>query len=746
MATLRKIARRTFLIGSVAVAGGVAFGVYKYKKPYANPLMATLAEGDAAITPYVVINAQGITIITPRAEMGQGVHTTLAALVAEELDVSLDQVMVEHGPASRAYFNGALLEEAVPFPPTDERWAVEKARDFTHVPAKFLGMQITGGSSTVVDAYTKMRQSGAAARQVMLLAAARELGVSVDSLKTEKGDVVASDGRRVAYTTLAAVAAAIDVPDDVPLKPSSQWKLLGKSQDRVDVVAKSTGTAEYAIDVQLPGMVYASVKTNPHLGGGMNGFDSKKAESMPGVKSIIVLENGAAAVATNTWYAFQAVNAIRFDWAKATYPGTTAGLFEKVSAAFDEEYEDSRSRDDGDVEQALDSATYVSREYIAPYLAHATMEPMNATAWINDGHLQIWAGTQSPTQVVTEAETITGFAPEKIEVHTTLMGGGFGRRGEMDFIKQAIELAKVMSGTPVKLTWTREEDMTHDAYRPAAIARMRGAIENGMPAALDLDISSQSVMESQLGRIGMPVMGSDSTLVQTAWDQPYNIPNYRVTGYRTPAMLPVGAWRSVGGSQNGFFHESAIDELAHEAGVDPLEMRLRLMSDDVSRKVLEAAAQMSGWGNQLPAGHGLGVAFVTSFSVPVAEVIEVVKTTAGIKILNVWAAVDVGQALDPRNIEAQVISAINFGLAAAMMGEITVKEGRIEQTNFHNYPSIRFNQAPAIHVRVLENQQKIRGIGEPGTPPAAPALANAIFAATGQRIRELPMSKHIKFA
>jgi len=326
------------------------------------------------------------------------------------------------------------------------------------------------------------------------------------------------------------------------------------------------------------------------------------------------------------------------------------------------------------------------------------------------------------------------------------MGGGFGRRAEMDFIKQAIDVAKAMEGTPVKMTWTREEDVTHDNYRPGAIARFRGAIADGTPTAFDLRLSTLSVIESQFGRIGLPLPGPDISIVQSAWDQPYAIPNYRVTGYRTPAMIPVSSWRSVGASQNGFFHESIIDELAHAAGRDPLDLRLSLMSHEPSRRVIEAVAEMSDWGSTLPDGHGKGVAFVLSFGVPVAEVVEVADTERGIRIVNAWAAVDVGTALDPRIIEAQVQSGINFGLAAAMMSEITVSDGKVEQSNFHDYNSIRINQAPAIAVKILENGEKIRGIGEPGLPPAAPALANAIFAATGQRIRELPLNKHVTFA
>lgn len=746
MGRAAKITRRTLLIGSVAVTGGVAFGYWKYKKPYDNPLLANLGDGEAALTPYIRIDRTGITIITPRAEMGQGVYTTLAALVAEELDADWDDIRIEHGPASKAYFNGALLEEGTPYPQTDTRWRAEKMREFTHVPAKFLGMQNTGGSSSTPDAYVKMRAAGAAARQVLMQAAAERLGVAKSSLKTKNAKVIAKDGTVVPYTDLAVAAANLTPPENPRLKPKSEWKLLGRSLPRVDAVSKSTGTAEYAIDVRLPDMLFASVKTNPRLGGVMNGFDASQAERMTGVKQLIELEDGVAVVATNTWYAFKAVNAIKFNWGEAPYPVSTGKMLGAMEASFAEEYRDSQMRDDGNVDKAFVEADVLAAEYRAPFLAHATMEPMNATALLHNGRLDVWAGNQAPTQAKKDAAAISGLDPENVHIHTTLMGGGFGRRAEMDFIKQAVHVAMAVEGTPVKLTWTREEDMTHDAYRPAAIARYRGAVANGLPTALNLELSTVSVLESQLGRIDMSVPGPDATIVQAAWDQPYAIPNYRVTGYRTPVMLPVGSWRSVGASQNGFFHESIIDEMAHAAGTDPLDMRLQLIDHEPSRNVVEAVATMSHWGESLPSGHGRGIAFVLSFGVPVAEVIEVADTGNGINIVGVWAAVDVGIALDPRNIEAQVQSGINFGLAAAIMGEITVDDGRIQQENFHTYNSIRMNQAPPITVRVLENGEKIRGIGEPGLPPAAPALANAIFAATGQRIRQLPLNKHIRFA
>lgn len=744
MGRVMKIARRGFLFGSVALFGGVAFGWWRYATPHGNPLDAALGEGQAALTPYVLIDQQGVTVIAPRAEMGQGIHTTLAALVAEEMDLDLTQIRVIHGPASAAYYNAAVLGEGVPFAPTDDSWLAETVRKSMDIPAKFLGLQITGGSSSIPDGFDKMRLAGAAVRAALMQAAANRLNLPVDQLSTQAGRVITPDGTAISYTDLAVEAATIDLPSEPPLKARGVWKLLGKTQSRVDMMGKVTGTALFAVDLRLPGMRFATVRTNPRQGGAMNGFDDTAAKAVPGVERIIPLPNGVAVVATTTWAALQGAEAITFDWGPAPYPATTSAIMETLKASFTDDRKDSTNRNDGDVDAVLTSDDWQA-EYSVPYLAHATMEPMSSAALLKDGKLTVWSGNQLPTQIVVEAQALTNLPPEAITVETMLMGGGFGRRAEMDIIRQTITVAQAMEGTPVLVTWSREEDMLHDGYRPAAIGRVRAKLDGTTVTAFDFATCSSSVVESQAGRLGYSIPGPDGAIVQGAWEQPYRFANHRVTGYRAPHMVPVGSWRSVGASQNAFFHETAIDELAHAAGIDPLQFRLNHIDHDPTRKVLEAVAEMSDWGRNIP-NRAKGLAFCMSFGVPVAEVIEVENTPEGIRLTNIWAAADVGTALDPGNIDAQLQGGIVYGLSAAIRGEITIADGMAEQQNFWDYEPLRLSQCPPISTRILENLPHIRGIGEPGTPPAAPALGNAIFALTGQRLRQLPFVHSVAFA
>jgi isoquinoline 1-oxidoreductase subunit beta len=747
MSRAGKIARRGFLIGSAAVVGGVAFGVYAYKRTPTNPLLAELENGQAALTPYVRVDQSGVTIITPRADVGQGAYSVLAALVAEELDLAWSEVKVDPGPPSGAYYNGKVLAEAFPFAATDMGFLARDARVLGDVVGKFLGLQLTGGSSTAADGYEKMRAAGATAREVLLLAAAKQTGIAKAELRTRNGAVLTPDGRSLTYASLAATAATIDPPESVTLKPESAWRILGKPMPRVDMTAKCTGTAIYGLDLKMPGMVYATVRTNPRLGGPMRSYDAGAAAAAKGVLKIVPISGGVGVIADNTWRAFKAANLIKFDWGPPPYPPTSAAMFEAVAGAFVPEYQDSRFKHEGDVEAALAGAgtNVIEAEYKVPYLAHAPLEPMNVVVQLKDGRLDLWTGTQIPLFMVAGAAAVAGVPADNIHLHAQLSGGSFGRRLEDDYVRQAVELAKALPGPPIKMTWTREEDMTHDFPRPLGMARMRGAVKDGKVEAYDLSVAYPSVSASQLGRQNLPVAGPDVTIVAGAWDQPFRIPNYRVTGYRVPELVPVSSWRSVGASGNGFLHDCFLDELIHAAGADPLKERLRLCWHEPSRKVLEAVGEMSNWGSDPGKDRGRGVAFTLAFGVPAAEVVEVTNTPRGIRIDKVFVAVEVGKVLDPVNFANQVEGGVIWGLGHAMSAELTYADGIAQQTNYHAYQAMRLYQAPAIAFRALTNTDEIRGIGEPCVPPAAPALANAIFAATGKRIRELPLNKHIAF-
>jgi isoquinoline 1-oxidoreductase beta subunit len=745
MGRVKTIARRSFLIGSAAIAGGVAFGTYLYKREGENPLLADLKPGETAITPYVKIDAQGITLITPRADVGQGAWSMQAHMIAEELDIDPATAILSSGPASAIYYNGVVGAEAMPIAATSDTILARTGRGAADVMGKLMGLHITGGSSTVPDMYDRLRMAGAVARETLIRAAMKQTGLPRNQLSTENGCVVLPDGLKIEYLDLAVAAADIKPVQDVTLRDPSQWRYLTKPQKRTDMVAKSTGTLTYGIDMVMDGMVYATTRTNPAIGGGIIGFDAEAAQTMRGVRDVLPISGGIAVVADNTWRAFQAAQAVECDWGPSPYIGNTDEQFDAVANSMTEDHQDSRFKDEGDVTAALDGAKVIEAEYRIPYLAHAPLEPMSVVVKMTDTRLDIWTGTQIPRFVQANMAKLTGLDADNIHVHVIMSGGSFGRRLEDDYIAQAVEIAMQLPDAPIKMIWQREEDFTHDFPRPLAMARAKGAVKFGALDAFDLSIAAPSVAESSLARLGQPAIGPDVAIVAGAWDQPFAIPNYRVTGYRTPAMVPISSWRSVGASGNGFLHESFMDELCHVAGVDPLKERLRLCWHDPSRKVLEAVGEMSDWGSDLGPNRGRGLAFTLAFGVPVAEVVEVTSTDDGIRIDKVFVAADVGRVLDPVNFEAQVQGGVIFGLGHAMNCELTYQDGVAEQDNFHAYEGMRLYQTPQIIVRGLENGDKIRGIGEPAVPPAAPALANAIFAATGQRIRELPLSKSIDF-
>lgn len=755
-----KILRRTFLIGTAAIAGGVAFGAYQLNKTYDNPLETDLAEGETTFNPFLKITkANDITIMIPRAEMGQGVATTLAALVAEELDVEMATIKTEIAPASYAYYNSGMMADGAPLAHYNRTTMANMTRSTMAGLGKVLGLQVTGGSSSIVDAFERMRHAGCAARETLLLAAKDQTGIATSEMKTEAGSVILPDGKKLSYGELAEAAAKLSPPSDMKLRSESEWKILGKSVPRTDVVAKSTGQPIYGIDIELPDMIYATLRMNPRLGGSMKSFDASEAKKVKNVIDVVDLtgpENeafggGIAVLATNTWAAFKGAEAIEIEWGDAPYPATTDGIMKVIETALGEGGGD-ELRNEGDVDLAFADAPrdkMVEAIYQVPYLAHATMEPMNATAQLKDGRLDIWTGTQAPTLVRSDCASEAGVEEENTFVHSSFLGGGFGRRGEVDFARYAARLAKVTKGKPVKLVWSREEDMTHDTYRPAAMSKWRARLDNeGFPVAVDGQIACPSVIGSLMKRTfpSLPIGGPDNTITHGAFDQPYGITDYRVSGIKAPVDIPVGFWRSVGNSYNGFFHETFMDEIAAKSGLDPVEMRLKLMKDfPTAQGAVRKVAEMSSWSAPKQDGRAKGFAFTLSFGCWTAEVVEVVQTDDGIKIENVWCAADVGRALDPAIVKAQLQSAIIYGLSSALGEEITFDDGMVEQTNFDTFDAMRMNQCPNFEIAILETADHMSGIGEPGTPPAIPALGNALHALTGKRLRKMPFSNDVEF-
>jgi len=758
VSSVGKITRRTLLVGAAAVAGGVAFGYYQYKKPYSNPLLDGLGKDEVTFNPYVKIGTNDrISIIAPRAEMGQGVYTTLAALVAEELDVTLDRVEIEHGPASPAYFNEAAFREGAPFPQFDDGFLAESLRDAMGVVAKFAGLQLTGGSTSMADGFEKMRLAGATAREMLKTAAAARLAVPRESLTTAEGFVSdRQSGKRITYGALALDAAKLDPPSEVTLRDRSQWKILGKPQPRRDMLRKVTGAPIFGIDVSQPDMLFGTVRMNPRPGGRMKSFDAEAALAMTGVHKVIEIDSpyghGIGVIADNTWRAFKAAESVEIEWERGPGPESSADVDASLAVALNgADFFTLRTIGDPDLVFAdAPRERVLEATYQVPFLSHTAMEPMNATARIHDGIVDVWAPNQSPSLVKIVASRVTGAPEDRIAVHTTFLGGGFGRRIEPDFSDYALRLAKEADGRPVKVTWTREEDIGHGPYRPAAMGRYKAVLDSdGLPKALVGSIAAPSVVASTLGRYfpDLPSGGPDSTLLDGAYNQPYGVANYRVDGRKVDIAVPVGFWRSVGFSYNTFMHESFVDEIAHAGGADPLELRRKLIRYyPVALSVLEKVASMSGWDTAPEPGKARGLAFALSFGTWVAQVIEIAETSGGIRIERVWCAADPGIVLDPLNFKAQMMSGIVFGLSAAVGQQITFADGVVEQSNFHDYDALRMNQCPVIEVELLENAPRLGGAGEPGTPPSMPALGNAIFALTGKRLRRLPFSDEVTFA
>lgn len=750
MGHMQDLSRRAFVFGSAAMAGGIAFGCYGGAEAAApaagdNPLTAGLGPNSVTFNPWVEISPDKITLIAQHADIGQGVGSVQPIMIAEEMDLDPGQFEVRFAGPSPAYFNTGFKEELAPFLASDQSPAAEAGRAAALEGLRKSGMQMTGGSSTIPDTYEKLRKAGAIARETLKAAAAKRSGVAVADIRTRSGHVILPDGKKIPYVELAADAAGIPPVLDAQTRDPSTWRLIGKPMMRLDVRAKVLGELKFGIDMKMEGMLYASVKLNPNKGQPLKSYDASKAQSMPGVRKILEINNGIAVIATNSWYAMRAADAVRCEWAPSVYPADQVDHWKVLQSSFKPEFLGKEWRKIGDVEAGLKTGKRIEAEYRAPYVAHQPLEPLNGIGLVTDKGMEIWVGHQSPQFVQHVAATAIGLKPEQITFHNQWTGGSFGHRLEYENVRVLAEIANQMRGTPIKLVFSREEDFLQDIPRQIALARHRGSIDKGKIVAADLQLASTAPLKGLLERSGAPSKDPDAQLAAGLWNVYYDIPNFRATTYEAQGLSPSTTWRSVGASTAGFFTESFIDELIHAAGLDPMKARIEMCAVPHYRKLLETLAEMSNWKEPLGNGRGRGVAFVESFGTPTAEVVEVTKTDRGIRVDKVWVAVDVGKVIDPVNFENQVQGGVVWGLGHAINCELTYAKGAVQQTNYNHHEAMRLYQCPVIEVRGLENDPKVRGVGEPPVPPAAPALANAIFAATGLRIREMPFNKFIDF-
>ncbi len=721
-AEAKGLSRRTFVkiaaVGGVGLTLGISFKVFWGTDAPAS---------DAAFAPnaFLRIDEDGsITVMVGKSEMGQGISTALPQLVAEELDVGLERVSFAFAPAHPAYRDG-------------------------------MGMQLTGGSTSVAMGWRPLREAGATARWMLREAAAQRWGVAADQVDMRDGRAIHPDGSELSYGELATAAAALEIPSSVPLKEPSEFKIIGKSEPRLDVPSKTTGEAVFGMDAGPSNTRVAMVARCPTFGGSVRSYDGQPALAVPGVDEVVRLESGIAVVADGYWAAKKGRDALAIEWDEGEASALNdAEISRRLVAAV--AAGGTVVRDDGDVDAALAPGEAIRARYSLPYLAHSTMEPMNCTAWVEDGRCTVWAPTQfqdgpgflggGSRQV---AAKVAGLDADDVEVHTTFLGGGFGRRAELDFVREATELASKVDG-PVRVVWSREDDIQHDYYRPASYHELAARLdESGMPHAWRHDIASQSIMDRWIpGWIpdflmswaGVMPNGADPTSVEAAANHPYHVPNVQVSWAKVELPIPVGFWRSVGNSHNGFVVESFIDEVAHAAGRDPYEYRRALLGDHPRhRGVLDAVAEASDWGSPAPEGRARGIAVVESFGSYVAEVAEVSLEEGRPRVHRVWCAVDCGVVVNPAIVRAQMESAIVYGLTAALYGRINIEGGRVVQTNFNDYPAVRMSEAPDVEVVLAPSGDAPGGVGEPGLPPIAPAVTNALFALTGERIRELPI-------
>jgi isoquinoline 1-oxidoreductase beta subunit len=707
------ISRRDFL-QSVSVAG--AGLVIAFHLPGANGTgmrPKRTAAGPFMPNAWLRIGTdESVLVEVDRSEMGQGVSTMIPMLLAEELEADWTKIRFEFAPADKAYTN------------------------------TLVGMQATGGSTSTRAAWTILRKAGASAREMLIAAAAQTWSVPPAECHAEKGAVIhGPTNRRVTFGQLATAAAALPVPQDVPLKDSKDWRIIGTPLKRLDTPYKVDGTAQFGMDVRVPGMLVAVVARSPVFGGKVAHFDDSKAKATPGVHRVVEIPSAIAVVADGYWPAKKGRDVLSITWDEGPNAAVTSATISQLFAQRAEQT-GAVARNDGDAAAGMGgAATKLEAVYQLPFLAHATMEPMNCTAHVRADGVDIWAPTQFQTGVQGAGAAIGGVPLEKVQVHTTYLGGGFGRRFEMDFVMEALQVSKAV-GAPIKVIWSREDDMQHDQYRPADYHRLRAGFDgSGRPVAWTHRVVAPSIM----ARVFPDTVknGLDEEAVEGAVAMPYSIPNVHVDYVMTDTGIPVGFWRSVNNSYNAFAVESFIDELAHAAKQDPYTFRRDLL-DKAPRHLaaLNLAASKAGWGTPLPQGRARGVAVHKSFESYVAEVAEVsVGKDGTVRVHRVVCAVDCGPVVNPGIVEAQMQSAIVFGLTAALKGEITIDRGRVVQSNFTNYLMVRMNEMPVIEVHIVPSSESQGGVGEPGTPPIAPAVCNAIYALTGKRIRTLPIGK-----
>jgi len=706
------ISRRALLKGGLAVGAGLSIGFPVART--ARRVASAQTPGVFAPNQWLRIDRDGVvTIVNSVPEMGQGSLTTTSMIIADELDAVLDNVRVEQAPANPALYKNPVT-----------------------------GNQAYGGSRGVRDHFDMWRKAAAGAREMLAQAAANEWGVPVESVETEAGAALhRPTGRRLLYGQLVDRAQQLPVPQNPKLKTPDKFRYIGKVVRRRDTPEKITGRGVYGMDVQVPGMLVASIERCPVFGGKVKTFDATATKRVKGVKRVVQVSNGVAVVADGLWPALQGRKALRVTWDE----GPTAQV---SSATITREYEAAAkqpgqvAKNEGDAEKVLAGGGKVHEAvYQVPFLEHACMEPMNATAQVTPEACVIWAPTQNPGGTQAMAAKLAGLPPEKVTVNTTLLGGGFGRRGELDFIVDAIETAKAVD-KPVKVMWTREDDITHGFYRPATHNVFRAALDaNGAPVAWFTRMVGPGIL-IQKGRAQAGTI--DAAAVEAARNMPYDIPNLRIEWINKDLGIPLGFWRSVGASQNGFIVESFIDELAHLAGKDPYEYRRALLSKSPRHKgVLELAATKASWGAPLPPGRARGIAVVFSYGSYAASVAEVsVAPDGAVRVHRLVAAIDPGLAVNPEQVRAQMEGGAVYALTATFYGRITIDRGRVQQSNFNDYPMLRINEMPVVDVHILDSGEAPGGLGEPGVPTVAPAVCNAVYAATGKRVRSLPIDRN----